>query len=92
MCDRLHRHHLLPSEFLDLELETPPPCELEGILCRFSVSHVPMAYRNTTKQKSPLVYPLSMSVKGVDGKFDYSLAGLGFRRSGAPERRIPTET
>ena len=30
--DRLHRHQFLPSEFLELELETPPSGEPEGIL------------------------------------------------------------
>src|SRR5664279_2277769 len=50
-----------------------------------------MAYPNTTKQKVPLVYPLSTSVMGVDEKFDYSPAGSRFRRSGAPERRNPTK-
>jgi hypothetical protein len=29
---------------------------------------------------------------GVDEKFDFSPAGLDFRRSGAPERRTPTKT
>jgi len=51
-----------------------------------------MAYPNTTKQKVPLVYPLSTPVMGVDEKFDFSPAGLGFCRSGAPERRNPTKT
>src|SRR5664279_589646 len=51
-----------------------------------------MAYPNTTKKKSPLVYPLSTPVMGVDEKFDFFPAGLGFRRSGAPERRNPTKT
>ena len=30
--DRLHRHQFLPSEFVELELETPPSSEPEGIL------------------------------------------------------------
>ena len=30
--DRLHRDQFLPSEFPELELETPPMCEPEGIL------------------------------------------------------------
>ena len=34
----------------------------------FSVSHLPMPYPNTTTQKSPQVYSLSTSVKGVDGE------------------------
>ena len=91
--DRLHQDHLLPSKFPDLEVETPlranrrESCEELG---RF-FSHVPMSYPNTTR-KSPLVYPLSMPVKGVDGKFDYFLAGSGFHRSGAPQRQNSTKT
>jgi hypothetical protein len=50
------------------------------------------AYPNTTKQKVPVVYPLSALVMGVDEKFDFSAAGLGFHRSGALERRNPTKT
>ena len=30
--DRLHRHQFLPSEFMELELETPPLGEPEGTL------------------------------------------------------------
>ena len=30
--DQLHWHQFLPSEFVELELETPPTCEPEGIL------------------------------------------------------------
>ena len=30
--DRLHRHQFLPSEFMEVELETPPSGEPEGIL------------------------------------------------------------
>ena len=85
-CGRLHRHHFLPSKFIDLlELETHPSGEPEGILLRFLVSNVPMAYPNTSKKKIPLVYPHSMSVKGVDGKFDFFPPGFRFCRSGALE-------
>ena len=92
-CVRLHRHHFLPSKFIDLlELETHPSDEPEGILRRFFVFHVPMAYHNITKKNSPLVYPLLMSVKGVDGKFEFFPPGFGFRRSGALEHRNPTKT
>ena len=34
----------------------------------FLVSHHPKPYPNAIKQKSPLVYPLSTPVKGVDGE------------------------
>ena len=34
----------------------------------FLVSHHPMPYPNTIKQKSPQFYPLSTPVKGVDGE------------------------
>ena len=51
-----------------------------------------MAYPKTTKQKSPLVYPHSTSVKGVDRKFDLCPPGSGIRRSGALEHRNPTKT
>ena len=30
--DRLHRHQFLPTEFMEVELETPPSGEPEGIL------------------------------------------------------------
>jgi hypothetical protein len=50
------------------------------------------AYPNTTKQKVPVVYPLSAPVMGVDEKFDFSTARLGFRRSGALELRNSTKT
>ena len=60
---------------------------------RFFVSYVPMSYPNTTKREIPPVYPLSVPVKGVDGKFNFFfLAGLGFRRNGALERMNPTKT
>ena len=39
-------------------------------------------YPNTTKQKSPLVYPLSTSVNGLDGKFDLFHQGPGFAEAG----------
>ena len=51
-----------------------------------------MISHNTTKQKNPPAYPLSTPVKGVDGKFDFFPADLGFHRRGAPERRNPTKS
>ena len=39
-----------------------------------------MYYPNTTKQKSPLLYPLSTPVYGVDENVDFLVNGLGFRR------------
>ena len=86
--DRLHRDHILRVEFRDLELKTTPSGEPEGVLCRFLVPHVPISYPNTTNQKIPLVYPLSMLVKGLDGKFDFSVGGVRVspkRRTGASE-------
>ena len=56
------------------------------------VFHVPMAYPNTTKQKSPLVNSRSTSVKGVDGEFDFFAPGFEFCRSGALDHRNPTKT
>ena len=43
------------------------------------VSHVFMAYPNTTKQKVSLVYPVSTPVMGVDEKFDFFPARSVFR-------------
>src|SRR5664279_240489 len=74
---------------LPLRANRRESCEELGYIL---VLHVPMAYPNTTKQKVPLVYLLSTPVMGVDDKFDFSPAGLGFRRSGAPEHRNPTKT
>src|SRR5664279_2404377 len=74
---------------LPLRANRRESCEELG---KILVLDVPMAYPNTTRQKFPLVYPLSTPVMVVDEKFDFFPAGLGFRRSGAPERRNPTKT
>ena len=37
VCDRLHRLHFLSSEFLHLEVKTPPSGEPDEILCLFGV-------------------------------------------------------
>ena len=59
---------------------------------RALVSHLPMPYTNTIKQKSPQVYPLSTPVKGVDGEVRLFPSGSGFQRNGDPESRNPTKT
>src|SRR5664279_1042451 len=74
---------------LPLRANRRESCEELGYIL---VLHVPMAYPNTAKQKVPLVYPLSTPVMRLDEKFDFSLAELGFRRSGSLERRNPTNT
>ena len=76
------------SSKLPLRANRRESCEELGYTLLFGI---PRAYPNTTKQKSPLVYPLSTPVMGVDEKFDFFPAGLGFRRRGAPERRDPTK-
>ena len=53
------------------------------------VSHVPMAYPNTTKQKIPPVYPRLMPVKGVDGKFDFFHQVPDFAKAGLCSIGIP---
>src|SRR5664279_1353133 len=77
------------SSKLPLQANRRESCEELGYTL---VLDIPMAYPNTTKQKVPLVYPLSTPVMEVDEKFDFFPAGLGFCRSGAPERRNPTKT
>ena len=39
-----------------------------------------MTYHNKTKDKSPLVYRLSRSVKGVDDTVDHEVNYIGFRQ------------
>ena len=38
-----------------------------------------MSYTNTTMDRLPLVYPLSMPVKWVDDTVDFRSTGLGIR-------------
>ena len=57
-------------KFLDFRGRNSPFGRTRGNLFTtrgsFLVSHIPMAYPNVTKQKSPQVYPLSTPIKGVD--------------------------
>ena len=50
-----------------------------------------MVHPNTTKHRVTHFYPLRAPVKDVDDNLEYSPAGLGFRRRGAPELRDGTK-
>ena len=45
---------------------------------------LPRVHPNTTKQIVAYFYPLCAPVKAVDDKVNFSPAGIGFRRRGAP--------
>src|SRR5664279_5060760 len=60
------------SSKLPLRANQRESCEELGYIL---VLGVPRAYPNTTKQKVPLVYPLSTPVMGVDEKFDFFSSG-----------------
>ena len=68
-----NRDQLLTSQVSGLRDRNSPFGRTRGNLvtrrARFLVSHLPMPYPNIIKHKSPLVYPLSTPVKGVDGEF-----------------------
>ena len=63
-----NRDQLLTSKVSGLRGRNSPFGRTRGNLmtkrARILVSHLPMPYPNTIKQKSPQVYPLSMPVKG----------------------------
>ena len=67
-----NRDQLLSSQVCGLRGRNSPFGQTRGNLvttrARFLISHLPMPYPNTIKQKSPQVYPLSTSVKGVDSE------------------------
>ena len=63
-----NRDQLLSNQVSGLRGRNSPFGRTRGNLltkrARFLVSHIPMPYPNTIKQKSPQVYPLSKPVKG----------------------------
>ena len=81
-----NREQLLTSKVFGLRGQNSPFGRTRGNLlttrASLLVTHHPMNYPNTTNQKSPMVYPHSTSVKGVDGKFDFFHQGSGFAEAG----------
>ena len=82
--DWLYRHQFLPSEFVELEHETPHRAnqrESRGDLGKIWVYHVPMVYPNTTEEKGPSVYPLSTSAMWGGGRRNMLTFSTGIRVS-----------
>ena len=79
--DLLHRHRLLPTKVVHLEVKTPTLGAQDGIMCRITYdfgSPWSYAYPNTTNQKRLLVYPLSTPVKVIDDQVWLFTPGLEF--------------
>ena len=70
--DGFNRDQLLTSQVSGVRGQNSPFGRTRGNLvttgASFLVSHHPMPFPNIIKQKIPQVYPLSTSVKGVDGE------------------------